>query len=102
MNKTTRKARVTALLGAASLVGATAVALAAPAGAGPAGCQGGWSPWGGGSYCDGTSYVDGSYDHCANVTVMGFGGMQCGRVCPPPAGSSIPAPWPGPGPEGRC
>lgn len=66
-------------------------------------CQGGWSPFGGGGYCDGTRYMDGSYDHCVNVSVLGFGGMQCGRVCPPvPDNPAIPLPWPGPGPEGRC
>lgn len=88
-------------LASAALVGAY-VGFAGPAAAVP-GCQGGWSPYGGGSYCDGQAYGDGSYDHCANVSVFGFGGMQCGRVCPPGAESpAIPAPWPGPGPGGRC
>jgi hypothetical protein len=90
------KTHITAVLGAAALIGAATVALAAPASAVPPICQGGWSPWGGGNYCDGTTYADGSYDHCANVTVLGFGGMQCGRVCPPdPTSPAIPLPWNG-------
>jgi hypothetical protein len=88
------------ILGAGVLAGGY-LGVAGTANAQP-NCQGGFSPWGGGSYCDGQGYSDGSYDHCANVSVMGFGGMQCGRVCPPPPGSSIPAPWPGTGPGGRC
>ena len=61
---------------------------------------GGFTGWGGGSYCDDQQYGDGSYDHCVSVSVLGFGGQQCGRVCPPPPGSSIPAPPPPAG--GRC
>lgn len=59
-----------------------------------AGCQGGWTPWGGGSYCDGNPYPDGSYDHCVSVSVLGFGGTQCYRVCPPdPSNPSVPLGW---------
>jgi hypothetical protein len=87
--------RTMALIGAASLVGAATIALAGPANAMPY-CQGGTTPWGGGNYCDGASYSDGSYDHCANVVVLGFGGMQCGRVCPPdPTSPALPLPWNG-------
>jgi uncharacterized membrane protein len=90
-----------AAVGATALLGGY-VAFAAPAGAQPA-CGGGWSPYGGGNYCDGGQYWDGSYDHCVTVSVLGFGGTQCGRVCPPPPENpAVPAPWPGPGPDGRC
>ncbi|OBI10602.1 hypothetical protein [Mycobacterium sp. E2497] len=59
-----------------------------------AGCQGGWSPWGGGTYCDGNPYPDGSYDHCVSVSVLGWGGTQCYRVCPPdPANPAVPLGW---------
>lgn len=79
----------TALTVAALAVGA--IALAAPV---SSQCQGGWTPWGGGEYCDGYIYEDGSYDHCVSVTVLGFGGTQCNRVCPPdPANPSVPLPW---------
>ena len=90
------KRQLAAILGTTSLIGA-AISLAGSAGAVvPEGCQGGWTPFGGGGYCDGTTYADGSYDHCARVTVLGFGGMQCGRVCPPdPANPAIPPPWNG-------
>jgi hypothetical protein len=101
MNRAFSMTGLKVAVGAAALVGAY-VGFAGPASASPM-CQGGWSPYGGGSYCDGQAYSDGSYDHCANVSVMGFGGMQCGRVCPPgPDNPAIPAPWPGPGPGGRC
>lgn len=70
------------------------IALAAPAAADCSGGQGGWTPWGGGSYCDGGTYEDGSYDHCVSVTVLGFGGTQCNRVCPPdPGNPAVPAAW---------
>jgi hypothetical protein len=87
--------RLTSILGTASLLGAATIMLATPASANPM-CQGGWTPFGGGNYCDGANYADGSYDHCATVTVLGFGGTQCGRVCPPdPANPVIPLPWNG-------
>ena len=85
--------KVAGLFGTAALVGGVTagIVVAGPASAVPSGCQGGWSPWGGGQ-----TYGDGSYDHCANVTVLGFGGMQCGRVCPPdPANPAIPRPYDG-------
>jgi hypothetical protein len=89
------KRNLTAILGAASLVGAATIALATPASADTY-CQGGFSPFGGGNYCDGARYTDGSYDHCATVSVLGFGGTQCGRVCPPdPANPALPLPWDG-------
>jgi hypothetical protein len=72
-----------AALGVAAL-SAGGIALAAPAGADcGGGGNGGWTPWGGGSYCDGNTYPDGSYDHCVSVTVLGFGGSNCWRVYPP-------------------
>ncbi len=59
-----------------------------------AGCQGGRTPWGGGTYCDSNPYADGSYDHCVTVSVLGFGGTQCSRVCPPdPANPAVPLGW---------
>ncbi len=59
-----------------------------------AGCQGGWTPWGGGTYCDSNPYPDGSYDHCVSVSVLGWGGTQCSRVCPPdPATPGVPLGW---------
>ena len=101
MPKTFSTTGLKVTIGALALVGSY-IGAAAPASAMP-NCQGGWSPWGGGNYCDGQTYGDGSYDHCANVTVLGFGGMQCGRVCPPaPDNPAMPAPWPGAGPGGRC
>ncbi|UXA08695.1 hypothetical protein KXD96_11855 [Mycobacterium sp. SMC-2] len=37
---------------------------------------------------------DGSYDHCVSVSVLGFGGTQCYRVCPPdPSNPSVPLGW---------
>lgn len=54
--------RIAAITGAAALVGSAAVAFAAPASAMP-NCQGGNTPWGGGTFCDSQSYSDGSYDH---------------------------------------
>ena len=56
-----------------------------------------WGPFGGG-YCDSQYWPDGSYYHCLNTR---WGG-SCGRVCPPPPGGVIPAPYPGPGPGGAC
>ena len=61
-------------------------------------CGGGGSPFGGGAYCDGDFWPDGSFNHCVQVYVLGFGGTSCGRVCP----GNPPAPYPGPGPGGRC
>lgn len=67
----------------AAALSAGGIALAAPAGADcGGGGNGGWTPWGGGSYCDGATYPDGSYDHCVSVTVLGFGGSNCWRVYP--------------------
>jgi hypothetical protein len=84
--------RIIIALSAAAL-SAGGIALAAPAEACSAG-NGGWTPWGGGSYCDDGAYPDGSYDHCVSVTVLGFGGTQCNRVCPPdPANPGPPWPW---------
>jgi hypothetical protein len=66
---------------------AGSIALAAPVSAQR---QGGWTLWVG-EYCDGYTCEDGSYDHCVSVTVLGFGGTQCNRVCPPdPAYPAVP------------
>ena len=54
--------RIAAISGAAALAGSAAVAVAAPVSAMP-NCQGGNTPWGGGTFCDSQSYSDGSYDH---------------------------------------
>ena len=39
---------------------------------------GGWP--GGGGFVDCHYAADGSYDHCVNVRVLGFGGWQCNGV----------------------
>jgi hypothetical protein len=63
------------------------------------GCQSGYTPWGGGGFCDGPTQPNGSYYHCATTYVFGFRGTQCGWVCPPPPDNPIPPP--APPPEGR-
>jgi len=50
------------------------IALAAHAGAG---CQGGWTPWGGSTTCDGPINVDGMFQRCVTTGALGFGGMNC-------------------------
>jgi hypothetical protein len=50
------------------------IALAAPA---SAGCQGGWTPWGGGTTCDGPIAGDGTLPRCVTAGAMGFGGTNC-------------------------
>ncbi|MGV0793716.1 CDGP domain-containing protein [Mycolicibacterium sp. XJ1819] len=55
----------------AGLLAAGGIALAAPANAG---CQAGWTPWGGGEICDGPIAPDGSFQRCQSVGVLGFGG----------------------------
>ena len=58
------------------------------------GCQGGYTPWGGGEYCDMDFWDDGSYLNCHRVIVMGFGGTNCNRVCPPVDGQPpVPTDW---------
>jgi hypothetical protein len=47
------------------------IALAAPANAG---CQSGWTPWGGGEICDGPIAPDGSFQRCQAFGVFGLGG----------------------------
>jgi hypothetical protein len=53
---------------------ASGIALAAPA---SAGCQGGWTPWGGGTTCDGPIAQDGTFQRCVTAGAMGFGGTNC-------------------------
>lgn len=60
---------------AAGLVAAS-VALAAPANAS---CAGGYTPWGGGQTCDGP-VVNGWFERCVYVVVLGFGGPNCYMV----------------------
>ncbi|AMO61197.1 Uncharacterised protein [Mycolicibacterium phlei] len=48
--------------------------FAAPANAG---CQGAWTPWGGGTICDGPVAEDGSFERCQSAGAMGFGGTNC-------------------------
>jgi hypothetical protein len=66
-----------------ALVNLTVCALAASgvalAGASPAdaGCQGGWTPWGGATTCDGPIGQDGSFQRCVTAGAMGFGGTNC-------------------------
>jgi hypothetical protein len=56
---------------AVGAMAASGIALAAPANAG---CQSGWTPWGGGQICDGPINVDGNFQRCQTVGVLGFGG----------------------------
>jgi hypothetical protein len=62
------KALVALAIGALT---ASGIALAAPA---TAGCQSGWTPWGGSEICDGPIAPDGSFQRCQTVGVLGFGG----------------------------
>jgi hypothetical protein len=59
---------------AVSALAASGIALAAPANAG---CQGGWTPWGGGTTCDGPIAGDGTFERCVTAGAMGFGGTNC-------------------------
>jgi hypothetical protein len=59
---------------AVSALAASGIALAAPANAG---CQGGWTPWGGGTTCDGPIAQDGTFQRCVTAGAMGFGGTNC-------------------------
>lgn len=54
--------------------GGIAVGTAAPA---AAGCQGGFTPWGGGTTCDGPITEDGFFQRCVTAGAMGFGGTNC-------------------------
>lgn len=51
-----------------------ALGTAAPA---SAGCQGGWTPWGGGTTCDGAINGDGTFQRCVTSSALGFGGTNC-------------------------
>ncbi|MDA4107681.1 CDGP domain-containing protein [Mycolicibacterium holsaticum] len=62
-----------AALGIGALA-AGSIALAAPANAG---CQGGWTPWGGGTICDGPIAPDGNFERCQTAGALGFGGTNC-------------------------
>jgi hypothetical protein len=53
---------------------ASGIALATPA---SAGCRGGWTPWGGGTTCDGPIAGDGTFQRCVTADAMGFGGTNC-------------------------
>jgi hypothetical protein len=65
------KTRIALLVAA---LGASGLAFAAPANAG---CQAGWTPWGGGEICDGPVGPDGNFERCQSVGVLGFGGTNC-------------------------
>jgi hypothetical protein len=54
--------------------GGIALGTSAPA---QAGCQGGWTPWGGGTTCDGPIGQDGGFQRCVTAGAMGFGGTNC-------------------------
>lgn len=54
--------------------GGIAVGTAAPA---SAGCQGGFTPWGGGTTCDGPITEDGTFQPCVTTSALGFGGTNC-------------------------
>jgi hypothetical protein len=60
------KALVALAIGA---LAASGIALAAPAN--------GWTPWGGGTTCDGPIGRDGSFQRCVTADAMGFGGTNC-------------------------
>ncbi|MCK0174073.1 hypothetical protein [Mycolicibacterium sp. F2034L] len=62
------------LAAGALAAGGLALGAAAPA---AAGCQGGWTPWGGGTTCDGPINQDGSFERCVTAGAMGFGGTNC-------------------------
>ena len=53
---------------------ASSIAVATPA---SAGCQGGWTPWGGGTTCDGPIGGDGTFQRCVTAGAVGFGGTNC-------------------------
>ncbi len=78
-----------ALTISALTAGGLAVALAAPANAG---CQSGWTPWGGGEICDGPIAPDGNFERCQSTGVLGFGGSNCFIVNV----NSAQPPWVGP------
>jgi hypothetical protein len=59
---------------AVAALAATGIAFAAPA---SAGCQAGWTPWGGGEICDGPIGPDGNFQRCQTTGVLGFGGTNC-------------------------
>ena len=92
--------KVLAALGIAGAI-TGGLALAAPAQA--TGCSSGYGGWGGGGFCDTDYWRDGSYMHCVNVTVLGFGGGTCNRVCPwPDPGNMAPPPLADMDPRTRC
>jgi len=68
---------------------ASGIALAAPANAG---CQSGWTPWGGAEICDGPVASDGNFQRCQTTGVLGFGGTNCFIVNV----SGASPPWVGP------
>lgn len=73
-----------AAAGVAAAMGA-GLAFAAPAQAAPGDCVPGvYTPWGGGGFCDGPPFPDGTWMHCETVFVLGFGGTNCFRVRPVP------------------
>jgi len=59
---------------AVGALAASGIAFAAPA---SAGCQGGWTPWGGGTICDGPIGPDGNFQRCSTAGALGFGGTNC-------------------------
>jgi hypothetical protein len=61
---------------AVSAVAASGIAIAGAAPAN-AGCQGGFSPWGGGETCDGPIAPDGSFQRCVTASALGWGGTNC-------------------------
>ncbi|MBO0676001.1 hypothetical protein JRC04_00840 [Mycolicibacterium sp. S2-37] len=67
------KTLVTLTAGALA-AGGLALGTATPA---SAGCQGGWTPWGGGTTCDGPINQDGSFERCVTAGAMGFSGTNC-------------------------
>ena len=66
----------------AMLVGAVAAGGIALGSAGPAtaGCQSGWTPWGGGERCDGPIQADGTFQRCDTGGAFGFTTTRCYTV----------------------
>lgn len=69
----------------AVIAAVTAALVGAPsASALPGQCASGSAGFGGGGFCDSYPYADGTWDHCEQVYVLGFGGTNCFRVRPVP------------------
>jgi len=77
---------VVAIFTIAALIFAVAVITAPHSHAMPGQCGSGYTPWGGGGFCDGDVWPDGSVLHHENVCVLGFCGGNTFRACLTPDG----------------